>query len=252
MNNKMIKKVPSTNYRNKTTTLVDEEIIVDETVKITINNSLTRSFTISPNNIKEFTAGYLLGEGLITNTNQITNMDITDNQVTVEIDLEDFDIRKELVAGSDCFGGWRHKIDYINPVDSDYQIDSQTIFEYMSKLKENAEVWNRTGGCHIAGLVNSDKFLSFEDVSRHVALDKLIGAAALENINFKESFIVYSGRMPADMMIKVSRVGIPIVASNAAPTLSGYEIAQEANITMLGFVRDERYNIYTHSERIIE
>ncbi len=57
--------------------------------------------------------------------------------------------------------------------------------------------------------------------------------------------------MPADMLIKIARVGIPIIASNAAPTSSGFAVAEEARVTMLGFVRGERFNIYTHPHRII-
>jgi formate dehydrogenase accessory protein FdhD len=57
--------------------------------------------------------------------------------------------------------------------------------------------------------------------------------------------------MPADMLIKIARVGIPVLASNAAPTTSGYAVAQEAGVTMVGFVRGDRFNIYTHPQRII-
>jgi formate dehydrogenase accessory protein FdhD len=57
--------------------------------------------------------------------------------------------------------------------------------------------------------------------------------------------------MPADMVIKIARVGIPILASNAAPTSSGYSVAEKSGITMIGFVRDDRFNIYTHPQRII-
>jgi len=232
---------------------IDEKIVNDEQIKIIINSTVTRSFSISPNSLKEFTAGYLLGEGLITSVDNITHIEIDDNTINVNVDLVDFDIRKELVVGSDCFGGWRTKIEYINEVESDYTISKEDIFEGFKKLKENAGVWQATGGTHIAGLINKDnnEFIAIEDVSRHVAVDKVIGASALKNIDFSQSFIVYSGRMPADVLIKIARVGIPILTSNAAPTSSGYEVAEKAGITMVGFARGERFNIYTHPQRII-
>jgi formate dehydrogenase accessory protein FdhD len=156
-----------------------------------------------------------------------------------------------LVVGSDCFGGWRTKIEFIGKVESDFTISKEALIDTFDKLKKAAKVWQETGGTHVAGLVYKDDFIAMEDVSRHVAVDKVIGAAALKNYDFSQSYIVYSGRMPADMLIKIARVGIPIIASNAAPTSSGFAVAEEARVTMLGFVRGERFNIYTHPHRII-
>lgn len=248
----MFKKVNATRV-DKEVSLVEEKIVNDEQIKIIINNTVSRSFSISPNSLKEFTIGYLLGEGLIVSVDNISEIKIEKDTINVTVDLADFDIRKELIVGSDCFGGWRTKIDYITEVDSNYTISREDIFEGFKKLKEEARVWKETGGTHIAGLVNkdADEFIGIEDVSRHVAVDKVIGASALKKIDFSRSFLVYSGRMPADMLIKVARVGIPILTSNAAPTSSGYAVAQKAGITLAGFVRGERFNIYTYPQRIL-
>jgi len=89
-----------------------------------------------------------------------------------------------------------------------------------------------------------------EDVSRHVAVDKVIGAAAKKGYDFSKCYIFYSGRMPADMLIKVIRVGIPIIISNAAPASSGIDVARAGNITLIGFVRNNRFTIYNAPERI--
>ena len=248
----MFRKIPALRV-DKEVFQIDEKIINDEQVKIIINDTVSRSFSISPNALKEFAVGYLLGEGLAVSVDNITEIKVDEFTINVTVDLADFDIRKELVVGSDCFGGWRTKIEYINKVTSDYSISKEDIFEGFKKLKEESRVWKETGGTHIAGLINKDTdyFIGIEDVSRHVAVDKIIGASALEKIDFSRSFIVYSGRMPADMLIKVARVGIPILASNAAPTSSGYSVAEESGITLIGFARGERFNIYTHPNRIL-
>ena len=137
-------------------------------------------------------------------------------------------------------------------VESDYSVSAEKIFRAFNRLKVEAKVWQETGGTHIAGLVCDDNFIAIEDVSRHVAVDKVLGAGALEKYDFSKCFIVYSGRMPADMLIKVARMGIPIIASNAAPTSSGFSVAKRAGVTMIGFVRGQRFNIYTHPDRIVE
>ncbi|CDG65243.1 hypothetical protein MBMB1_1142 [Methanobacterium sp. MB1] len=227
----------------------DDEIVVDEKVNLIINEKFTRSFSISPDALKEFATGYLLGEGLVSSIHDIKTIKINGLDINVEIDLTDFDI-KDLVVGSDCFGGWRRKIETINRVESEFTVSCDDIFQAMDELRDEAKVWQNTGGTHVAGLVYQDKFITREDVSRHVAADKVIGAAALEKVDFSQSFMVYSGRMPADMMIKLARVGIPIIASNAAPTSSGYTVAFKAGITMIGFLRGNRFNVYTNPQRI--
>ena len=217
----MIENVPAVHVNEKNSQ-VEEKIVCDEEIEIIINETVSRRFSISPCSLKEFAIGYMLGEGLAVSIDNITELNIEDRIIHVGIDLADFDIRKELVVGSDCFGGWRRKIELVEEVKSDFHITKDDLFNSFNKLREESKVWQETGGTHIAGLVTKDKF-----------------------------FIVYSGRMPADMVIKIARVGIPILASNAAPTSSGYSVAEESRITMIGFVRDDRFNIYTHPQRII-
>jgi formate dehydrogenase accessory protein FdhD len=242
--------VPAIKVQNGSQAIM-EKVVKDEEIELIANETLKRKFSISPDSLKEFTVGYLLGEGLIRSLENIKEINIDDHTISVQVDMEDFDIIQELVVGSDCFGGWRQKIEFVNKVESDFKINKDDLIDSFNRLKESASTWQETGGTHVAALIYKDKFLSREDVSRHVAVDKVIGAGLLENVDFKNSFIIYSGRMPADMLIKIARVGIPILASNAAPTTSGYAVAQEAGVCMVGFVRGNRFNIYSHVERII-
>jgi formate dehydrogenase accessory protein FdhD len=205
---------------------------------------------MSPSHLKEFIVGYLLGEGLLSSKDDITKLEIENKTIEVETDLADFDLRRELVMSSDCFGGMRSKIDLTKKVESEYNISKEMVLEASKNLRERSTVWSATGGTHIAAIVNEDNFIAIEDVSRHVALDKVVGAAELQGIDFSNSFMFSSGRMPGDMIIKIARVGIPIIASKSAPTSSGYMVGEEANVTIVGFVRGNRFNIYTHSERI--
>ncbi|AAB86021.1 nitrate assimilation protein, narQ [Methanothermobacter thermautotrophicus str. Delta H] len=230
---------------------VPEKVVNDIEVRIRINGGMEQRFTASPQALEEFATGYLLGEGLVDSVDDIVSIEISDNIIDAEIESGDLDIRRELVMGSDCFGGWRQRVEMVGPVDSDLRVRADDIFLAFKRMVKSAVVWRMTGGTHVAALVTGDEFRVFEDVSRHVAVDKVIGSGAMDGVNFRESFIVYSGRMPADMLIKVVRAGVPIIASNAAPTSSGYDAAQRTGLTMLGFVRGKRFNIYSHPERII-
>ncbi len=229
---------------------IDEKISRDEEIKIIANKTVIGNFSMSPTHIKEFSYGYLLCEGLISSADDIKSVDIEDRTVNISTDLADFDLRRELVMSSDCFGGMRGKMELTKKVKSHLKVSKEDIFMASKKLREKSKIWSETGGTHIAALVNEDNFINIEDVSRHVAIDKVVGAASLQGIDFSSSFIFSSGRMPGDMIIKIARVGIPIIASKSAPTSSGYMVGKEANVTIIGFVRGGRFNIYTHPSRI--
>ena len=191
-----------------------------------------------------------MGEGLVDTLDNIKLIDVEENTIKVEIDLFDFDIRREMVMSSDCFGGWRNRIEFVKEVKSDYTVSKDKILDAFERLRKESTVWKETGGTHIAAIVTENTFIAIEDVSRHVAIDKVMGAAVLKGIDMSRSFIACSGRMPSDMVMKVARVGIPILTSKAAPTASGYTAGQKSGITLVGFVRGKRFNLYTHPKRI--
>jgi len=248
---KLTKTVAAVNITNGKIKKVSEKVVSDQSVKLLINNNIVRNFSTLPDSLKEFAFGYLLGEGLVASAQDIKHIEIDGLTIKATIETEKSENNDELVLVSDSAGGWRSKIDLIDKVESDLAIDKDDLIKNMEKLRKSAVIWQETGGAHVAAIIYQDEFIVKEDVSRHVAVDKVIGAGALEKFDFSQSYIIYSGRMPADMLIKVARVGIPILASNAAPSFSGYTVANKANITMVGFVRENRFNIYTNPDRII-
>ena len=153
-------------------------------------------------------------------------------------------------VNSDSAGGIRSQIDSIKPIESNLKIDATQIIKDIKHLTNQAKIWQKTAGVHVAQLKYGDEIIIREDVSRHVAVDKVIGAALKKGYDFSNSYISYSGRMPADMLIKVIRVGIPIIISNAAPASSGIDVARAGNITMIGFVKNNRFTIFTSPERV--
>ena len=180
----------------------------------------------------------------------IKKIEVDGNQIKAEID-DTLLKTNETVLCSDSAGGWRSKIKHVNPVESDFQVHVSELIDRIEELKNNAEIWQATGGTHVAGIVFEDQFIVKEDVSRHVAVDKVIGYGILHGFDLSRCYVIYSGRMPADMVIKMTRAGVPILASNAAPANSGYNIAKKGNITLVGFLRGQRCNIYNNQNRVI-
>jgi FdhD protein/cysteine desulfurase len=245
-----VEKIDAINYNNGKANDVEEKVVLDETITLTINKEISRSLSAIEDSLKEFAVGYLFNENMVKSLDDIKSIDIDGNQINVEID-DTLLKTNETVLCSDSAGGWRSKIKDVNPVESDFQVSVKELLDRIEELKNNAEIWQATGGTHVAGIVYDGQFVVKEDVSRHVAVDKVIGYGILHDFDLKNSYVIYSGRMPADMVIKMTRAGVPILASNAAPANSGYNIAKKGNITLVGFLRGQRCNIYNNQNRIL-
>lgn len=245
-----IEKIDAINFKNNEAKNTTEKVVKDETITLTINGNISRSLSAIEDSLKEFAVGYLFNENMVKSMDDIKNIEIDEIQINVEID-DTLLKTNETVPCSDSAGGWRSKIKDVTPVQSDFQVSVHELIDRIEELKDNAEIWQATGGTHVAGIVYDGQFIVKEDVSRHVAVDKVIGYGILNAFDLSKSYVIYSGRMPADMVIKMTRAGVPILASNAAPANSGYEIAKKGNITLVGFLRGQRCNIYNNKNRII-
>ncbi|MDL2246105.1 formate dehydrogenase accessory sulfurtransferase FdhD [Methanobrevibacter sp. OttesenSCG-928-K11] len=245
---KLTEKVDAIKFKDGKKNEVKEQIVCDETITLIINDEITRNFSAINESLKEFTVGYLFGENIVKSYNNIDKIDINENIINVKI--KENISNNDYILCSDASGGQRSKIKDINIIDSDLKVDSDEFIKNMKILTDKARIWKHTGGTHVAGIVCDDIFILKEDVSRHVAVDKAIGAGILEKIDFSKSYIIYSGRMPADMVIKLNRMKIPIIVSNAAPAYSGYEVVKKSNMTMIGFLRGNRFNAYGNTDRI--
>ena len=252
---------------------IKEFSVNDEYTYLFIDYLPPRKFSTYPVDLEDFAIGYCLGEGLIKDYSDIESIRVDGTNILVtttlshdpEEDLEQEGIVQQKKGNcehacvcrlleyqgvnSDNAGGIRSDLETIEPIQSDLTVDATQIIKDIKHLADEAKIWQKTAGVHVAQLKYEDKVIIREDVSRHVAVDKVIGAASKEGFDFSRCYISYSGRMPADML-KVIRVGIPIIISNAAPAASGIDVANAGNITMVGFVRDNRFTVFTAPERI--
>lgn len=247
---KQITEEKAQNYKNGKINYVTEKVVKDSTITLTINNEISRSLSAIEDSLEEFAVGYLFNENMVKSLDDIKKIEINKNQINVEID-DKLLKTNETVLCSDSSGGWRSKIKNIEPINSNFQVEADELINRIEELKNNAQIWQTTGGTHVAGIVYKNNFIVKEDVSRHVAVDKVIGYGILHDYDLSNSYVIYSGRMPADMVIKIVRAGIPVLASNAAPSYSGCETAKKGNVTLVGFLRGQRFNVYNNKNRII-
>lgn len=245
-----MKEVKAQNYKNGIVTQVMEKVVKDSTITLNINNEIHRSLSGIEDSLKEFSVGYLFNENLVKSLDDIKKIEINKSQINIEINDELLKTNESVLC-SDSAGGWRSKIKDIEPITSNFQVKAEELIKRIEELKNSAKIWQATGGTHVAGIVYKDNFIVKEDVSRHVAVDKVIGHGILHDYDLSNCYVIYSGRMPADMVIKIVRVGIPLLVSNAAPAYSGCKTAQKGNVTLVGFLRGQRFNVYNNKNRVI-
>ena len=149
-----------------------------------------------------------------------------------------------------ALGAW--KACDLPPVDTSFNIKPKTVTQAIQHLNTKMEVYRATGGTHGAALADEAGALYFiaEDVGRHNAVDRVIGRGLEEGINFGATMLVCSGRLTSDLVLKAAVARIPILASISAAVDSGIELADAAGISLVGFVRGARMNIYTHPDRL--
>lgn len=228
-----------------------------------INNKLLVTIMCSPSDIAEFAIGHLLSEGILKSVKEIEKAIIKDKEnscyvtlkqsVNIEERISLVNLRNRVIpsiCGSISPYQFKGKTPYIT---SELKVKSEIICESVNALNFKALGFRQTGALHVAAIYHKDGALIglAEDVGRHNAVDKAIGIAVTKRVKLEECFLTSSGRLSGDMTYKAAKVGLPIIASISAALSTGLDAAKETNITLVGFVRGKRLNIYTSPERII-
>jgi FdhD protein len=215
----------------------------------------------SPANLKYLAIGFLLSEGLLHGKNDIKSI-IDDGprgivRVETFMDLEGKaeQVFKRIITPS-CGRGaaFYSAVDAVgmNGVKSELQVTCAEILGLMSQFQHRSETYRSTGGVHSAALCDNKSLNIFsEDIGRHNAIDKIFGQCLWEGISTNNQIILTSGRISSEIVIKIARNNIPVLASKSAPTNTAVKLADLLGITLIGFVRGTRMNVYSHDRRIV-
>lgn len=225
----------------------------------------------TPGNDFQLAAGFLFTEGILRDKNQIKNIKhcgkFPNNQNTVRIDLIDGvelnlkKLERNFYTTSSCGVCGKSSLEALatgaKPIEKkDFpQTSVKTINELPLKLRNAQTVFDETGGLHAAALFDTkgELLTLHEDVGRHNAVDKLVGEQFLKDkLPLDDKILFLSGRASFELVQKAVMAQIPIIAAVSAPSSLAVEAAKEFGVTLLGFVRDGRFNIYTGNERVKE
>ncbi len=224
----------------------------------------------TPDHDFELAAGFLFTEGILRNADQIfeikhcgklgqegfENTVRIDLQKGVKVDLKR--LERHFYTSSSCGVCGKSSIEAlqtgVKKVKSRLKIKAALIHKLPEILRESQSIFDATGGLHASALFDAEGKLDIlrEDVGRHNALDKIIGAKFLEyKTPLSDKILLVSGRTSFELVQKALMAGIPILAAVGSPSSLAVELAKEFGQTLIGFVRDHRFNIYSGEERII-
>jgi FdhD protein len=241
------------------TTRAKESVVKETPLSIFLNKKHYRTVMMSATMEREFVTGYLFGQGLLKNIEELESVKIEDNAARVTVKnaekiserIKKTDYR--IVSG----GGLAPFSDgtSFSQIHTRMKIGRKEIFRAMNTVFEKAEIYKATEGTHAAGLFTPEAaaICIAEDIGRHNALDKVIGYALINKIDCSQTFLASTGRMASEMVTKICRAGIPVVATKTAVTKTGLDIGQKCGLTIIGFVRDTGTRMHTDMEvRIIK
>jgi len=261
--NRSILTVPVRKIEGESSASFQDLLAVEEPLEIRLGDKTISLTMRTPGHDPELAAGFLFTEGILDGPRQIRDIQHAKNSITVQLNPDvqvDFErLQRNFYTTSSCGVCGKASIEALRmqgcPVlpRSLAAVEAEVIHRLPQAQRDEQAVFQKTGGLHAAALFDFQGKLIIlrEDVGRHNAVDKLIGARMLAgHTPLSDTLLLVSGRASFELTQKALMAGIPILAAVGAPSSLAVETAQRFNMTLLGFVRDGRFNIYSGAERI--
>ncbi len=247
--------------------IVIEEPLEIRIVKETEDGTITKSIAVTmrtPGNDIELSVGFLFSEGIISSFEQIEKIDYFKENNVIKLKLTkgtniDIDnLSRNILTYSSCGICGASIIDLIYKrvnryPKGDFKVDKDIILSLPSMLKQSQAIFSKTGGIHASTLFDSKGNLIElrEDVGRHNAMDKLLGRMLMDKkIPLDNTMVLFSGRSSFELVQKSILAGIPFIVSIGAPSSLAVELAEAYNVTLIGFLRENKFNVYSGIERV--
>lgn len=258
-----------TEWENGTVRAVQDSLAAEEPLEIRVNGAPVTVTMRTPGHDLELAAGFLLTEGIIESRDEIGVVRMSDPEMgaksnVVEVELKDrpFDttnLQRNFFAASSCGICGKASIEAIRrrglvPPDREFTVDPRILCGLPEKIRSQQTVFDRTGGLHAAALFNAtgDLLALREDIGRHNAVDKVVGWAMREGrLPLSRSILMVSGRGGFEIAQKALVAGVPVMVSVSAPSSLAVKLARELGMTLIGFLRGERFVVYSGDFRCL-
>ncbi len=233
---------------------VDGGVPDEQALSIYVNGFELATVMCSPLQQQALAVGFLANEGLIATMEEVQVLHLCAQQTCVDVWLSHAIQRPTRpIITSGCGGGltFDDLSRQMPPLDSPISVTPAQIWHLMRLLAGAGQLYRTVRGVHTSALSDGERLLLVaEDVGRHNTLDKLRGMALMRGIETRDRILLSSGRVSSEMLNKAARMGVPVVASRTSPTGLSVALARSWNITLLGYVRAGRMNVYAGQERL--
>jgi FdhD protein len=246
--------------------IASDSVAVEAPLEVRLNGHPFAVIMRTPGADVDLATGFLFAESVIRSAADLQRVDEAGGMSTVnavlsrsraEILPDLLDSRRSVVQNSSCGLCGRRTLESLEierpPIAAEWKLDAGAVSGFPAALRHAQHTFDETGGLHAAGLFDLQGRLqiSAEDVGRHNAVDKLLGRMlSAGQLPLSRSALFVSGRLSFEIVQKAVLGGIPLVAGVSAPSSFAVDLARRTGITLLGFVRDDRFNIYAHPERV--
>ncbi|MTI80271.1 MAG: formate dehydrogenase accessory sulfurtransferase FdhD [Firmicutes bacterium] len=238
----------------------DDNVVLEVPVTLFLNGEEFVTLVCSPQYLKELAVGFLCSEGILQQPSDLHHISINEEDGIINVEATQGQAEKQFMKRyiTSCCGRGRSSFYFINDarsmsrIEGKIAISPQQVWNLTTRLEEKSTLFQNTGGVHNAALCTPDDVVVFfEDIGRHNAVDKIFGHCFLNNIIMNDKVLVFSGRISSEILIKVAKMSIPVLVSRSAPTALAVDMAKELGMTVVGFARGNRLNVYANENRII-
>jgi len=241
----------------KTMQKAKSPIITETALAVSVNGQTAAVIACAGNHLDELAAGYLRSERMIASIKDVEMIAVDKKSMSANVILKDKRTRclspvKDIASSGarsrrPAPAAWK-------PLETEnaFLVDVKTAFRLMNELLDNSVIHNETHGTHCSALARDGRIIALrEDIGRHNTIDMLGGYALLNRIDTSGLVLLTTGRVSAEIVFKVWNLGISVIISHSAPTSKAIELLRRAGMTMIGYVRGGRMNIYSHERRVI-
>jgi FdhD protein len=235
---------------------VDAGTIVETPVSLTVNGKVWLSFMCTPVHLEALAIGFLYNEGVIQRMDEVVDVRVCEHGDNIDVWLgRTVDEPKSWRRTSGCTGGVTAVDLLANPnislTGNSLCVPSEKIGSLVELLFESQILYRETGGVHTSVLSDGEKILlSADDIGRHNTLDKIAGLCLLNDVWPQSRILMTTGRISSEMLQKSARLNAPIIISRTSPSSLSIELAERFGITLVGYARRHRFNVYTHMHRV--
>jgi FdhD protein len=234
----------------------DAETIVETPVSLTVNGAVWLSFMCTPVYLEAMAVGFLYNEGVIDSMNDVADVRVCEHGDNVDVWLNhQVEQPTSWRRTSGCTGGVTAVDLLAKPnvsfEENRFKVGPEAIGRLVEMLFESQELYRETGGVHTSALSDGETvLLSAEDIGRHNTLDKIAGLCLMQDVWPETRILITTGRISSEMLQKAARLQVPILISRTSPSSLSIEMAERYGITLIGYARRHRFNVYAHEQRV--